>query len=170
MKGELAESSSLLMDHILRLSTDLKDIRENVKTVTVITEASTVSSTYYRKLKEEDVDDIFEDFSLIFDKHVLQYAAKRCAVVRTVIMNDSLFDMMFLDRVALSLHSMMFSKVPKDCRSVFPKKAGSQYCLLRRAIVKTSIVNVSKDTFLRFSDCGECMNKSAPALGKKVLT
>lgn len=148
IRNDLREECAGVKDTIVQLEKKVVDLRDEVNQLNRQLEANPVTSK--RSMKEEEADRLLVHFTSIFDRKVIQYGAERCVVGRTVIITDTSVELDFHDRVVLSIQSMMFSKLPEENKSVFHSKIGALYCALRRAIVKTSIVNVERDTFSKF--------------------
>ena len=83
----------------------------------------------------------------------MQYVTEKCVIGRTIkIMSDEQ-EYTFLERVSLSMKSLMFAKLPGEKKLEFLSTVGQQYCCLLRSMVRNALSLVQSDTFMKFKLC-----------------
>ena len=149
LKYQIAEQTAVFTNRIDKVEKMLGDIHTAIQSRD--SSLTCGKGGVNRKNRKGVVSDrMFTTYSKIIDKKLLQYAAERCVIGKTNIILTSTMEMLFNEKTALSIQSMMFSRHPEDCKSVFHSIIGVQYCALRRSIIITTLTNAVKDVFGRF--------------------
>ena len=96
-----------------------------------------------------------EFYGFLFHRRLLQNVAEVCVVGRTAkLLNEGTVGN-YLEKMSLSIQSIMFSKLPENPKTEFHSRVGSQYCLLRRSMVRTALSLVVKDAYRKFKKEGD---------------
>lgn len=123
-------------------------LRKDIGTMKDLMEAGVAYPTVGGK-KEVALSGV-EFFRFLFHRNLLQNVAEVCVVGRTMkILNDANGGS-YLEKISLSIQSIMFSKLPENPKTEFHSRVGTQYCLLRRSMVRTALSLVVKDVYKKF--------------------